>query len=111
MANEEHLALLGQAEEAWNQWRAEHRQILIDLTKADLTQANLYNVNLAKADLTQAQLDEADLTGANLTGVDLTEANLSGAVLAKTFVDEANLTLAAFVSRRLWTRISRTWPS
>jgi uncharacterized protein YjbI with pentapeptide repeats len=55
-----------------------------DLTQADLTDANLAGADLTDADLTHANLIEADLTdaylgGANLTSADLTSANLSEA--------------------------------
>ncbi len=67
MANEEHLKILKQGAEAWNQWREKNPEITPDLSKA----------NLIMADLSKANLNKADLTGANLTGAqDLTAKQL-----------------------------------
>ena len=49
-----------------------------NLRRADLIEANLAGANLTKANLTGANLYRADLTGANLTGGNLTKANLRG---------------------------------
>jgi hypothetical protein len=92
MANDEHVALLKQGVEAWNQWREENPDIRCpdlvgadlngaDLTGAVLTQANLSGANLFKANLSGAELHWANLSGANLTQANLSGANLSGAVL------------------------------
>jgi len=66
MANEEHLAILKQGVEAWNQWRREDRgshryAITVDLRKADLK-----GVPLMGVDLRGAYLEEADLSHAHL---------------------------------------------
>jgi len=67
MASEEHLKILKQGVEAWNEWREKNLQIIPDLSKADLYEADLY----------EADLYEADLTGANLNGAqDLTAKQL-----------------------------------
>ena len=41
MANPEHLQILKQGVEAWNQWRREHRDIMPDLDRANLDGADL----------------------------------------------------------------------
>ena len=41
MANEEQLSILKQGPIIWNRWRAEHLNVYIDLSKADLKGANL----------------------------------------------------------------------
>ena len=46
MANKEHLARLNKGVEAWNQWREANRDIKPDLTGADLSGADLHEVNL-----------------------------------------------------------------
>jgi uncharacterized protein YjbI with pentapeptide repeats len=90
MANQEHLDILLQGVQTWNQWRKEHPQIHPDLSYANLHNeylggADLRETNLSGAILREANLTEADLSGANLSGVDLSfahpfRANLSGAV-------------------------------
>jgi hypothetical protein len=47
----------------------------------DLSRADLSRANLSGADLSRANLSGADLSGANLSGADLSRANLSGANL------------------------------
>jgi len=46
MANDEHVALLKQGVEAWNEWRGENPNILPDLSGVDL-----YNTHLGGLDL------------------------------------------------------------
>ena len=41
MANPVHLQILRRSVEAWNQWREQHREIALDLTRADLDGAKL----------------------------------------------------------------------
>ena len=72
MANEEHLRILTQDVEAWNQWRADNPGILPDLQGADLSLADLTGADLSEADLRSAYLN-----GAKLTTADLRRANLS----------------------------------
>jgi hypothetical protein len=89
MANPEHLEILNQGVEAWNEWRREHRDIRPDFGDADLNNADLSNANLSNADLSNADLSSADLSfarliGTNLTGADLSSADFTNAVLAST---------------------------
>jgi hypothetical protein len=106
---------------AWNAWRRESPDILPDLTRANLTKANLsgaaiyeayrsggaglgevldlHFANLGGADLIGANLGWANLIGANLggadlIGADLTAAHLGGANLGWANLIGANLALA-----------------
>ena len=63
MANQEHLDILQQGVETWNQWRKEHADI-----SPDLNGANLSFADLNKAHLSGAHLSGADLANANFTG-------------------------------------------
>ena len=65
MANREHLKILKQGADAWNQLRMTHKDIRPDLNAADLSFSNLRHVDL----------DDAALSGANLTGADFTGAD------------------------------------
>lgn len=46
MANEEHLRILKQGAEVWNQWRQENLEI-----KPDLSEANLYGKYIGRVNL------------------------------------------------------------
>lgn len=96
MANEEHLKKLRQGVEVWNKWRKDNPDILPDLyrallNEADLNRADLYRAFLNEADLGGAKLTGADLTGADISGAFLTEADLSGAKLTGANLRKANL--------------------
>ena len=76
----------------------------IDLTGADLTNANLHGAQFEKVNLTGATLENADLRKArfgdstllntNFTGTNLEEANLASTTLTGTNLTNANLTYA-----------------
>ncbi|NEQ29627.1 MAG: hypothetical protein F6K04_01290 [Leptolyngbya sp. SIO4C5] len=98
MANEEHLAILKQGVEVWNQWRKANLRGG-DLSKANLSEAYLSKANLSGANLSGANLRGAYLREANLSGANLREANLSGANLSEAYLigvdlSEANLSEA-----------------
>ena len=64
MANQEHLDILKQGVDAWNEWKRQHPDIEPDLSDADLSETQLVL-----------------LTGGDVIGIDLSGANLSGAIL------------------------------
>lgn len=86
MANPEHLAILAQGVESWNEWRRELFEITPDLRRADLREADL-----RRADFREADLSEAGLEGADLREADLRETNLEGADLRRVLLSGANL--------------------
>jgi uncharacterized protein YjbI with pentapeptide repeats len=52
MANQEHLDILKQGVQVWNQWRKGHPDIVLpDLNRADLSGADLNGANLRRANL------------------------------------------------------------
>jgi TIR domain/Pentapeptide repeats (8 copies) len=81
MANQEHLELLTQGVEVWNQWREAHRDI-----QPDLSSANLSGADLSSANLSFAGLSNADFLAANLSNV-----NLSATILNRTVFYASNL--------------------
>jgi hypothetical protein len=89
MANKEHLEILKQGVEVWNQWREENPETRPDLRGADLRQAYL-----SRIDLRGAHLRGAHLSGAVLSGADLREANLRKTDLCEANLCEANLSRA-----------------
>ena len=66
MANPEHLKILNQGVEAWNEWREENPEARPDLTKADLTGADLIRADLRWMNLLGADLNMAELTASML---------------------------------------------
>jgi len=106
MANQEHLELLKQGKEVWNNWRREHPQVPLDFMDAvleyhdlngvDLSGARLMNANLIEANLTNTNLNDAVLINANLSEADLSGADLSHALLINTNFGHATLNGANF---------------
>lgn len=94
MANEEHVAILNQGVEVWNQWRKESLGILPDLNRVDLSEADLRTVNFDHADLSGANLFRANLSGANLYRANLNVAKLNEANLIRAELSVANLSEA-----------------
>jgi len=83
MPDPEHVKIIEQGVEIWNQWRIDHPNIKPDLTRAKLPEANLFKANFRIADLTEAQLNRANLLWADLSGARLAHANLSHADLSQ----------------------------
>jgi len=69
MADNNQIAILSQGVEAWDRWREENPDVLIDLKNAKLMHMNLENANLAKADLKGANLSFTNFKNANLSSV------------------------------------------
>jgi TIR domain/Pentapeptide repeats (8 copies) len=91
MANEEHLKIIEQGVNAWNEWRRKNPETEPDLSGADLFLANLRGADLLLADLSGANLSIADLISANLSYANLFNANLSGANLVGANLSNARI--------------------
>lgn len=120
MANEEHLEILMQGVEVWNEWRKNNPGIIPQLNESSLwsyehlwnpqvfsrPSVNLSRVNFSRANLCRLRfqpflgggrntirvdLSEADLSEADLIEADLTEADLQGANLSGADLSRANL--------------------
>jgi uncharacterized protein YjbI with pentapeptide repeats len=70
-----------------------------NLTGADLSDVNLYKADFSYATLSGAKLVRADLRNADLVQTDFTRADLSGAKLAKADIAGADFTGATGVDR------------
>lgn len=81
MADKEHLRILQRGVDAWNEWRESNPNIVPDLSKADLREANLFSANLKGAYLRNTDLWKAYLSNARLRKADLSEAHLRQANL------------------------------
>ena len=103
MANDEHVALLKKGVAAWNAWRDENPDIRPDLSKANLSGADLIGADLSRANLSGATLVGANFSSgasylyisanlaANLSGANLVGANLIGAILNSAILSGASL--------------------
>lgn len=115
MANEEHVAILKQGVNVWNEWREKNRKtktgVMPDLSGANLNRAdlnhayfvgtklrgaNLAGANLSEANLFLAFLDGANLNGADISGVNLTKAHLFQTLFSGTKLNGANFHLTRF---------------
>jgi uncharacterized protein YjbI with pentapeptide repeats len=104
MSNPEHLAILNQGVEIWNEWRTANPDITpdlrgadlhrTDLSNADLSDAHLYITNLSCADVRRARFVHAYLVLANLRCANLTGAHLIGANLREADLRRADLSNA-----------------
>ena len=105
MANSEHLSILKQGVEAWNQWRPQGPHWAevkaADLNGADLSGSNLRGANLFVANLSQANLNGADLSQADLSHANLSQADLSQAILLKADLSDADLSGATLLGANL----------
>jgi len=114
MANKEHLKIIIQGVDTWNEWRSKNPEIEPDLSGSNLGEmvyvssekvVNLllylgidkeiiYGLNLNGADLRKVNFNSAKLRRASLKGADLSEANLTKTDITKADLTEANLTKA-----------------
>ncbi len=97
MADPNQLALLKRSVVKWNEWRRAHRIIKVDLSRADLSYAQLAGADLSHAQLTDANLSYAQLAGVDLsktyfTGTKFSGANLGGAKFGKTDLGKNHFT-------------------
>ena len=67
MANPEHLYILKQGVDTWNQWR--HDSLFLYRYDFDLRNPDLSESNLSNFYLSNVNLDGVNLSGANLFGV------------------------------------------
>jgi hypothetical protein len=96
VANQEHLDILRQGVEVWNEWIKGH-----PLVQSDLSGTNFSGANFSGAKLSGVDFIEANLSGANLSRTDLSGANLSHADLRRTNLKSADLKSADLRSANL----------
>jgi hypothetical protein len=102
----EHLSVLQNGVEQWNQWRKDNpeiRPILYDapLNGANFSQANFSNANLIGAQLQKATLIEVNFHEANLFGANLHEAVLTGSNFCRTDLYKTDLSGAKLTRANL----------
>jgi hypothetical protein len=95
--NEEHVNIIRQGVDAWNEWRQKNPELKPDLREAHFKGAYLREVDLREADLRAAYLYGANLEGANLSGADL-----RGALLIHTNLCNTTLTGSSVYGTAVW---------
>ena len=95
MANKEHLEILLSGVDNWNQWRTENKEIIPDLSGADLRKKELSEINLSFADLSGA-----NLYATILCFVDFSRANLCDAILAEAYIMRSDFSYATFTGAK-----------
>jgi uncharacterized protein YjbI with pentapeptide repeats len=101
MPNDEHVTLLKQGVDVWNQWRRQNSKLGSRFSRPDLREADLIGADLIGADLNRANLSGAKLSGANLSRAKLSGANLTEANLSTAELDEVNLCGADVIGANL----------
>jgi uncharacterized protein YjbI with pentapeptide repeats len=121
MASKEHLDILKQGVDVWNEWRKENPEVQIDfsgtnlrnrklrkidfhsikLRETDLAHIDLFDANLIGIDVYGAFLAEAQLSGANLTDANLDAADFGWATLNKSNLSGASLAYTNFIGAEL----------
>jgi hypothetical protein len=96
MANSEQLKILKQGVAVWNNWRHKHKSERIDLSRTDLSDADLTRVDFSRTNLSNTDLTGADLAKANLRNADLCHAKLGSANLFSADLSNADLSNADF---------------
>ncbi|MCF8065046.1 MAG: toll/interleukin-1 receptor domain-containing protein [Desulfarculaceae bacterium] len=111
MANPEHVEILKQGVEVWNEWREENPNVRPDLAGVGVTgkrldrvnfrNASLINANFNSSELFQADFRRANLARTNLSWTFLNEADLRGADLIKTDLSWSLVSDARFEFARI----------
>ncbi|MCK4558641.1 MAG: pentapeptide repeat-containing protein [Calditrichia bacterium] len=102
MVNEEHLKILKQSTDIWNNWRKKNPELRPNLSKANLVGLNFNGKNLTRVNFNEAKLTGSDLRGTSLIEADFRKAELSnsnfvGLYLTGVSFRYANLTNANFI--------------
>ncbi len=93
MANPEHLAILKQGVEIWNQWREENGgdDLEPDFSGANLQNADLIGANFLGANLSGANLQNTDLSNSNLEYAQINDTNFILAELSQCVVNAVTI--------------------
>lgn len=94
MAKPEHLRILKQGVNVWNQWRKDNPKIKPQLSRVRLIGPNLFGPDANDPALKKADISPAELSGINFSNANLGNANLRGANLSRANLSQANLSRA-----------------
>ncbi len=96
MANPEHVEILKQGVDVWNQWRADNVKINPNLSGATLDDLKAEAINFRNADLSGANVCRATLKNVQLEGANLTKSDFTGSLLPVSFLIGTVCTDAVF---------------
>ncbi len=91
MSNEQHLSILNQGLENWNEWVKNNPEETPDFFQADLRGKQLPGIHLQKANLKEAKLQSCNFSNAVLSDVNLRKAKLQEANLQRANLENADL--------------------
>ncbi len=101
MANQEQLEILKKGSDYWNKWRAQNKNVKIDLGGANLENSQLWGINFSEAYLRNTDLRNAYLSRANLSNADLRTARLNRADISVANLNKADLIRADLSESKL----------
>ncbi len=87
----DHLRILAEGVDTWNEWRTQNPKIEPNLRQAPLGGKRLNGINLREANLNEAILSNTQLREAHLEGAKLNFANLEGANLKAAHLEGTSL--------------------
>ena len=97
MANPEHVEILKQGVEVWNQWREENPDVRPDLQRIEMKGCQLTGINFREAILDEANFMNSNLSNSNMYQASLSVASFRQAILNDVILNEANLSRADLV--------------
>ena len=101
MAAEQHVSLINQGLETWNDWVDKNPDETPDFFQADLRGKQLSKFNLQKANLKEAKLQSSNLNNAVLTDAKLRKAKLQETNLQRANFENADLREVNFFEANL----------
>ena len=91
MANNIQLNIILRGPAAWNRWRTENPDVVIDLSGADLSERDLRGIDLHHANLRQVRFNMSNMPLARLDNADLSDADLASVYMLHADLRSANL--------------------
>lgn len=101
MANPEHLKILEQGVEVWNQWREENPEVIPDLSNTEISRKKFEGIDLNRSncsgtDFSRTVFVEASLFVTNLCGCKFVHSDFSNAHLFHAALDNCDFTNTRF---------------
>ena len=95
--NIEHFNLLMSGVEAFNEFRRNNPETVIDLSGANMSGANMRGADMRRANMSGADMIRANMSGADMSGADMRGANMRGANMSDANMIRANMSGANMI--------------